>query len=189
VAWGSHEAQRIAAVDASDGRYWGLARGGDGTVYALIREAVSLKLVQIDLDGKPRKTWNLTRFLPDFESGDFIAVDALGRVFCAQSISADSPWDPPDHWGYVLRAYVLVGETAQRAGAAEVRYGPGDMEGYPGLVSLGDRPPLTVDINGSVILRAATSKEFRLKSYPPPPWMAESSDGRAAGRNGTALFD
>jgi len=130
VGWRSRNVEKVVPPSASNGKYWGLSRGGDGRVYGLVRYPSRLELLRFDREGRVAKTWDLTRFLRDFESGDFIGISKLGQVLCARSISAEHPWEAPDHWGYVLCCYALSGDGVEKVGAAEIRYGPGDMEGY-----------------------------------------------------------
>jgi len=172
VAWNGSTPEQIEIRGLGlDGlKCWAVVRAADGHVYALVRGSGSLQLVRFDLQGRPEKQWSLTRLLDVLASSELMGIDKSMRMFLAEDITADEPWDPPDRWGYLLRCYAITDESATMVAAAEIRYGTGDMEGYPGCVALGDGRPLSLAPDGAVVLRAANSKQFKLKFYAPPPW-------------------
>jgi len=104
---------------------------------------------------------------------DLIGVDKQHRLYLAERITPDmlQPHIRADEWGYRVRCYALRDAGAELIARAEMRYAKGDMEdGDPGIVALGDGLPLALGADGSIVMRTATSRTFKLKFYPPPPW-------------------
>ena len=130
-------------------------------------------LVQFDEKGSAAKTWDLSRQVADLGNSDLVGVDRRNRLYFAEPIVPDilEARTRADEWGYRVRCYDLRVEGVPMVAEAEIRYADGDMEDAdPDVVAVGDGVPLRLGADGSIVMRTATSKVFKLKFYAAPPW-------------------
>ena len=174
IGWDDRHFEKLQLPSAGI-LYFPLMRGDNGLVYGFVRafrpERVET-LMRFGSGGREEKQWELVRgdvSRPYVE--DVIGVDALCRLYVFDSIPIyDTSSAPPEAWGYYIYCYSLGDGGLQLLGRAEIRYSKGDMAGEPEVVDLGPGPRMSVGPDGSVVLRAATTGQFKLKFYSPPPW-------------------
>ena len=161
-----------------------VVRGYDGFVYLFLVEARrwwksgvlfftpkdrTPMLVRLDAQGKPVKRWDFAD-VEDIEG--VVGIDREGRVYRSSAISGwytELASPPPEAWGYYVYCYALGDSRPQLLDKAEIGYSKGDMEANPDFVYLGESR-LRLSPDGSIMLRTATRRRFKLEFFPPPPW-------------------
>lgn len=179
-SWNDLELKEVHVPGYAGFKCWGVTRGGSGQVYALMGKGRAVGLIQFDEKGSVVKAWDLSHLLADTGNEDFIGVDRRNRLYLAERITPDmlGPRIRADEWGYRVRCYALRAGGAALVAIGEIRYAKEDMEDEdPDVVAVGDGVPLRLGPDGSIVMRTATSRMFKLKFYAPPPWSTPSPYG------------